>query len=180
MYYLRRSVLKVIIDQLCPLILTFDCLGETFKKPPPCLPLTPCDTPPRELYCCACKVRTQREFAQVSGLLPDTNEQFVFHFFPNLHLSLSALKWGAGKGGEGYRKGGGYRLYKSVFVFKESRLAYKCTGEYNTFKVKLINLVVSSFMAIIISRICRKGAWIFFFFFRCKCCQTPPGENSSR
>lgn len=64
-------------------------------------------------------------------------------------------------------------MYDSVFVFKESRLAYKCTGEYNTFKVKLINLVVSSFMAMI-SRICRKGAWIFF---RCKSCQTPPGEN---
>lgn len=55
---------------------------------------------------------------------------------------------------------GGYRLYDTVFVFKESGLAYKCTSKYNTFKVKLINLVVSSFMAII-SRICRKGAWIF-------------------
>lgn len=51
-------------------------------------------------------------------------------------------------------------MYDTVFVFKESRLAYKCTGEYNTFKVKLINLMLSSFMAII-SRICRKGAWIF-------------------
>lgn len=55
---------------------------------------------------------------------------------------------------------GGGRLYDTVFVFKEFRLAYKCTGEYNTFKVKLINLVVSSFMAII-SRICREGTWIF-------------------
>ncbi|KAK1885362.1 Mitogen-activated protein kinase 17, partial [Dissostichus eleginoides] len=35
----------------------------------------------------------------------------------------------SGKGGEG-----GYRLYDTVFVFKEFRLAYKCTGEYNTFK----------------------------------------------
>lgn len=47
----------------------------------------------------------RREFAQVSGLLPDTNEQFVFHFFPNLHLSLSALKWGVEREEKG-RKGG--------------------------------------------------------------------------
>lgn len=52
-------------------------------------------------------------------------------------------------------------MYDTVFVFKEFRLAYKCSGEYNTFKVKLINLLVSPFMAII-SRICRKAAWIFF------------------
>lgn len=55
---------------------------------------------------------------------------------------------GDGKGGKG-RKKGGYRLYDTVFVFKEFRLAYKCIGEYNTFKVKLINLLVGSFMAII-------------------------------
>lgn len=59
------------------------------------------------------------------------------------------------KGGKG-----GCRLYDTVLVFKASRLAYKCAGEYNTFKVKLINLVVSSFM-VTISRYCRKGAWIF-------------------
>lgn len=52
---------------------------------------------------------------------------------------------------------GGGRLHDTVFVFKEFRLAYKCGGEYNTFKVKLINPPVSSFTAII-SRIRRKAA----------------------
>lgn len=42
----------------------------------------------------------------------------------------------------------GGRLCDSVFVFKEFRLAYKCAGDYNTFKVKLINLLVSLLMAI--------------------------------
>lgn len=63
---------------------------------------------------------------------------------------------GGVKGGEGLSGGGG-RLYDTVFVFKEFRLAYKCGGAYNTFKVKLINPPVSSFTAII-SGIRRKAA----------------------
>lgn len=51
-------------------------------------------------------------------------------------------------------------MYDTVFVFKEFRLAYKCIGEYNTFKVKLINLLVGSFVAII-SRFFL--GWIAFF-----------------
>lgn len=61
----------------------------------------------------------------------------------------------------------GGRLCDSVFVFKEFRLAYKCTGEYNTFKVKLINLLVS-LLTPIIRRILKKDA---------KNCQRPPGQK---
>lgn len=53
--------------------------------------------------------------------------------------------------------GWGGRLCDSVFVFKEFRLAYKCVGEYNTFKVKLINLLVSLLTAII-RKILKKDA----------------------
>lgn len=54
-----------------------------------------------------------------------------------------------GRGGKRRDGGMGGRLCDSVFVFKEFRLAYKCAGEYNTFKVKLINLLVSLLTAII-------------------------------
>lgn len=70
------------------------------------------------------------------------------------------MKWGE-DGEVRRRRKGGCRLYDSVFVFKESRLAYKCTGEYNTFKVKLINLALRSFMTVI-SRMCRKEFMCYF------------------
>lgn len=91
-----------------------------------------------------------------------------FHFFPNLHLSLLRFEVGNRKGrrAEGWRKGG-VRLHDSVFVFKEFRLAYKCTSEYNTFKVKLINLLVS-LLTSIIRGILKKDA---------NNCQRPPGEK---
>lgn len=87
----------------------------------------------------------------MSGLLPDTNEQFVFHFFPNLHLSRLCFEVGNGKGrrveGGGLGRWGGHRLCDTVFVFKGFRLAYKCAGAH-TFKVKQINLPETLFMAI--------------------------------
>lgn len=95
--------------------------------------------------------KTRRKFAQVSGLLPDTNEQFVFHFFPNLHLSRLCFEVGNGKGrrveGGGLGRWGGNRLCDTVFVFKEFRLAYKC-ADAHTFKVKQINQPETLFMAI--------------------------------
>lgn len=115
------------------------------------------------------EARAWRKFAQVSGLLPDTNEQFVFPFLSKPSSEPSPLwsgEWeGAGSGG---MEGWWGRLRDSVFVFKEFRLAYKC--KYNTFKVKLINLLVS-LLTSKIRRILKKDA---------KKCQRPPGEKTNK